>query len=140
MLQEEIKKDMVIATKAKKASASILKYTLGEFSRLKGTKDGGPDIIGAKLTDTQAIRVIKRIIDAETKLIEMTGIADTGVVYILSKYLPKVISVDEVKTWLDNNVDFSSLNNKMQAVGMVKKEFGNTVDAKVASKLIMEVY
>ena len=129
---------MVEATKDRRASASILKYTLGEFSRLKGTKDG-KELITAKLTDTQAIRVIKRIIDAETKLIEMKGYTDTGLVHTLSQYLPKLVSEDEVKQWVADNVDFTTLKNKMQAVGMVKQAFGDNVDAKVVSKLIMQM-
>lgn len=137
MLQEIIKKDMVEAARNRRASASILKYTLGEFSRLKGTKDG-KELITDKLTDTQAIRVIKRIIDAENKVIEL-GATDTGVVFTLTQYLPKLVSEAEIKEWLNTNVDFTTLKNKMQAVGMVKKAFGDSVDAKVVSKLIMQM-
>lgn len=136
MLQNNVKTDMIKAVKdGNTENAQILKYTLGEFSRLKGTKDG-KDIVGEVLTDDQALRVIKKIIESERKLLETIGGEDTQLIKVLSEYLPKTLDEATVVSWIKDNVDFSSLKNKMQAVGLIKKEFGNNVDAKMVNNIV----
>ena len=136
-IQEKIREDLKVAMKAKKADkVSALRYVLGEFKRLKGTKFSGKEYIGDVLTDEQAVRVISTIIAAEKQVIELTGQTDVDMVNTLSAYLPQTIGEEEVVAWLKENVDFSTLKNKMQAIGLIKKAFGSQVDAALVSKII----
>ncbi len=136
-LHSIIHTDLVKAMKSKDSKkVSILRYVLGEFKRLKGTKDGGSFIIGDALTDSQSIRVIKRIIDGENKLAKFTKSINTETIDLLQTYLPVQVEEKEVKEWIQNNVDFSSLNNKMQAVGLAKKHFKGSVEGSLVSEVV----
>ena len=69
LIHEKVKLDLSSARKAGE-DTNNLQYVLGEFSRLKGSKDG-KDYIGEVLTDEQAIRVLNSIITGENKILEL---------------------------------------------------------------------
>jgi len=133
MLQEEVRKDLMTAIKAKDAGVTDLRYILGEFSRLKGTKDG-KNYIGDTLTDEQAIRVLVGIITGEDKLLEIIKDSTSTLKPLCESYLPKKATRQELLEFI-TTIDFSNLKNKMQAVGMAKKHFGVAADG----KLIMDI-
>lgn len=136
-LHTKIKEDLLLAIKNKSKDTNDLKYILGEFSRLKGTKDG-KEYIGETLTDTQAIRVLKLIVAGEDKLLELLPSAVSTLKPLIEHYLPKQITTEELHSFIAT-IDFSKLSNKMQAVKIVKEKFGNTVDGKVVSDLIQKM-
>ena len=136
-LHTKIKEDLLVSIKNKGSATNDLKYILGEFSRLKGTKEG-KEYIGDLLTDTQAIRVLKLIVAGEDKLLELLPSATSTLKPLIESYLPKQITVDELHTFIAT-IDFSKLTNKMQAVKIVKEKFGNTVDGKLVSDLIQKI-
>lgn len=136
-LHTKIKEDLLVSIKNKGSATNDLKYILGEFSRLKGTKEN-KEYIGDLLTDTQAIRVLKLIVAGEDKLLELLPSATSTLKPLIENYLPKQITVDELHTFIAT-IDFSKLSNKMQAVKIVKEKFGNTVDGKVVSDLIQKM-
>lgn len=137
LIHERLKEDMQEALKNKLVVANDLKYILGEFSRLKGTKDG-KEYIGSTLTDTQAIRVLKAIIAGENKLLELVPTANSTLIPLIDTYLPKQISLEELTSFV-STIDFSMLTNKMQAVKLVKEHFGSSVDGKVVSEFIQKL-
>ena len=47
---------------------------------------------------------------------------------IAESYLPKEIGEAEIIDWITDNIDFSKLKNNMQAIGLVKKHFGEAVN------------
>ena len=135
-IQEQVKSNMVVAFKSGLTNTcDSLKYILGEFQRLKGTKVG-KKYIGDTLTDAQACKVIKGIITKETKLNAILNRETSDLLVLLNSYLPTKVSDDEVKDWINNNVDFSKFRNKMQAVSMIMDHFGVTVDGKTVSNII----
>lgn len=136
-LHTKIKEDLLVSIKSKGSATNDLKYILGEFSRLKGTKEG-KEYIGDLLTDTQAIRVLKLIIAGEDKLLELLPSATSTLKPLIESYLPTQVTVDELHTFIAT-IDFSKLTNKMQAVKIVKEKFGNTVDGKLVSDLIQKI-
>ena len=133
-LHEKLRSDLCESILNKSVATGDLKYILGEFARLKGTKDG-KEYIGSELNDSQAIRVLKNIIAGEQKLLDLVPNTVSTLIPLINKYLPKQISLEELETFI-NNIDFSSLSNKMQAVKIVKNHFGDTVDGKVVSDII----
>jgi hypothetical protein len=137
LLQERLREDLRTAIKTHSDTANDLKYILGEFSRLKGTKDG-KEYIGSVLTDTQVIRVMKGIIAGENKLIELVPNTVSTLIPLIETYLPKQVSTEELLSFI-STIDFSKLVNKMQAVKIIKAHFGETVDGKVVSELIQKM-
>lgn len=135
-IQEQVKSDMIKSFKAgNKDVCSNLKYILGEFSRLKGTKTG-KEYVSDILSDEKAIKVIKSIMTEEFKLNGILNRETSDFLVLLSSYLPEKVDKEEIIVWIKNNVDFSTLKNKMQAVGIIKKHFGVTVDGKLVSDII----
>jgi len=51
-------------------------------------------------------------------------------------YLPKEIGEAEIIDWITDNIDFSKLKNNMQAIGIVKKEFGQTVNPVMVKNIV----
>jgi uncharacterized protein YqeY len=136
-LHTKIKEDLLLAIKNKSDTINDLKYILGEFSRLKGTKDG-KEYIRDLLTDTQAIRVLKLVVAGEDKLLELLPSSTSTLKPLIETYLPKQITADELHSFI-STIDFSKLSNKMQAVKIVKEKFGNAVDGKIVSGLIQKI-
>ena len=137
LLQEKLREDLLIAVKSHSSTINDLKYILGEFSRLKGTKDG-KEYIGSVLTDTQVIRVMRGIVAGENKLIELVPNTVSTLIPLIETYLPKQVSTEELLNFI-STIDFSKLINKMQAVKIIKAHFGETVDGKVVSELIQKM-
>lgn len=134
-IYDRIKSDLNVARKrGNKLLANDLKVIMGEFARLKGTKDGKSYITDSP-NDIQAERVLNSIIKSEEKTMSLTGSSSSTLLEEAKKYIPEKISEEEIKDYIDT-IDFSSLKNKMQAVGIVKKHFGSKVDGKMVSNLI----
>jgi len=122
-LVEQIKKDLVVAMKGKDEDGKrTIRILLGELQRVD------PKL---KVDDEEVIEIIQSLLKAEDK-----GMVDKPYFDVLRTYLPKQLSINEIKEWIFANVNFSSLNNKMQAIGIVKKHFGNKVDGKVIQNII----
>lgn len=54
-------------------------------------------------------------------------------------YLPTQLTEEQIKDWLKQNVDFSKLKNKKQAIGIIMKKFQGQVDGKLVNKVIDEL-
>lgn len=135
LLHEVIKADLTIATKNKLPTVSNLRYILGEFSRLKGNKDGKV-YISETLTDEQAIRVLTGIIAGETKLLELVPGTTSTLKPLAEAYLPVKATREELLTFI-TTIDFSQLKNKMMAIDLVKKGLSPLlVDSKELSILL----
>jgi len=54
----------------------------------------------------------------------------------IEKYLPEEVSKEEIINYINDNIDFSKLKNKMMAIGIIKKYFYNRI---IDGKLIKEI-
>lgn len=68
--------------------------------------------------------------------LEKINLTTSAYLDIIQRYLPKQIPDEEILTWIKNNVDFTKLKNKLQAVGMVTKHFGAAVNGKEVQRII----
>jgi len=126
VIREQLRKQMQNAMKEKNdAVRDYAKVVLSEFSRY-----------GKDIEDDEAVRIIKKLTKSEEENIEMSGKKDRGYLDFLQFYFPQQASEEEIKDWIMMNVDFSSLKNKMQAVGIVVKHFGTKADGKLISSII----
>lgn len=128
-LQEKIRHDL--RNSEDPSLRTILRIVLGEIDR-QSKKE---------LTDLEVEKIIKKLIKAEEELLESTGRStDPAFIALLNLYLPKQLSDDEIEDWIRENVDFSNLKNKMQAIGIVTKNLGSAVDGNKVKEIIKEKF
>jgi hypothetical protein len=130
-LQEQIKKDLISAMKEKnEEKKSAIRVIMGEFGRLDKKE----------LVDDDVIRVIKKLIKAEKELLEAKKeTADSVFITTLEKYLPGMASEDEIRGWIQQNVDFKQFNNKMQAMRPIMSHFGSSADGDMVKKILQSI-
>lgn len=130
-LKEQIKHDLTAAMKAKDAKKkSALRVVLGEFSRLDRKE----------LIDDDVVKILKKLIKAEKEVIQIKGErADYEFVAILENYLPKMATEAEIKSWIEQNIDFANFKNKMQAMGQIMKHFGTTADGNAVKEILQQM-
>ncbi len=130
-LQAQIKKDLPSAIKAKDdVKKDTLRVVLGEFGRSDKKE----------LSDDEVIKVLRKLIKSEKEVLEKKGDdSDSEYIRIIESYLPKMATNEEVKTWVEQNIDFSQFKNKMQAMGLIMKHFGSLADGNMVRKILQEM-
>ncbi len=73
------------------------------------------------------------------KLIEFDEHLTSTFIIALENFLPQMVTEKEIHDFIKENIDFSKLKNKMQAIGIIKKHFGNTVDANLVKDIIQKI-
>ncbi|MFW5875080.1 MAG: GatB/YqeY domain-containing protein, partial [bacterium] len=96
-LQEQIRQDLKAAMKDKDdEKKSALRVLIGEFGRAE-SKD---------LTDAEIFKIIKKMMKYEQESLEQSGGASASrYLRILESYLPQVVSDDEIRQWITDNID-----------------------------------
>jgi uncharacterized protein len=120
-IQEQIKKDLTAAMKAKdEDKKSALRVILGEFSRGDAKS----------LSDDEAVKILRKLIKSEQETLERRKKAESESAYlkIVSAYLPDLADDDEIRQWIGANIDFSTYKNKMQAMRDIMAHFGPRAD------------
>lgn len=127
-LQQTIKKDLAAAMKARDEDRkNAIRVIMGEFARAEGKE----------LTDDEAVRILKKLAKSERETLEKSGkAADTAYLQILESYLPKTAGEDEIRAWIDANIDFSQFKNKMQAMRPIMAHFGANAEGETVKKIL----
>ncbi len=130
-IQETIKKDLIIAMKARdEEKKSALRVILGEFGRMDSKE----------LSDDEVIKICKKLIKSEKEVLAVTSAdPESRYIRIIEAYLPDQASIAEIRRWIEENIDFASLQNKMQAMGIIMKHFGTTADGNEVRKILQEI-
>lgn len=130
-LQEQIKKDLAAAMKAKdEEKKNALRVIMGEFSR-QAQKD---------ISDQDVIKIVKKLIKSEKEVLEHSGGGDENrFIEVARAYLPQMAAEEEIKGWICANIDFNGFKNKMQAMGPIMKHFGDRADGNVVKKILGEL-
>jgi len=127
-LQDRIQTDLKNAVKDKDKK-EILKVIVGEFQRM--TKK--------TLSDDEVIRILRKFERNEIELMRQTEAEETEFLKAVRIYIPKIVDEKEITEWINQNVDFSKLKNKTQAVGLVMKEFGSRADGTVVKNIVQKI-
>lgn len=127
-LQEQIKKDLTAAMKAKdEEKKSILRVIMGEFGRQAGKE----------LPDAEVIKIIKKLVKSEKEVLAQSGGGETNrFVEVAESYLPRMATEDEIAAWIRDNIDFSQFKNKMQAMSPIMAHFGASAEGNVVKKIL----
>jgi uncharacterized protein YqeY len=130
-LQEQIKQDLKTAMKARDEELkNTLRIILGEFGRAENKQ----------LTDAEVVKVIKKLIKSERESLSHSGKpADSKYLQILESYLPKMASDDEIRRWIQDNIDFSAYKNKMQAMRDIMAHFGSAADGNQVKAILQQM-
>ena len=130
-LQEQIKKDLMQAMKAKDDDKkSTLRIVMGEFARAE-TKT---------LSDDDVVKVLKKLAKSERETMERSGqTGDSPYIEILESYLPKMASDDALRQWIADNIDFSIYKNKMQAMKDIMGHFGSAADGSRVKEILQSL-
>jgi uncharacterized protein YqeY len=130
-LKEQITQDLTVAMKAKdEKKKSALRVVLGEFSRLDKKE----------LIDDDVIKILKKLIKAEKEVMQIKAErADYEFVKILENYLPTMATEAEIRSWIEQNIDFANFKNKMQAMGQIMKHFGTTADGNTVKEILQQM-
>ncbi len=128
-LQEDIQSEMQVSIKAKNvARTGAVRILIGEFQRL-------PE---KELSDEQVIGIIKKLIKSERELLAASGKDSSGYLTIMETYLPQQVSEEEIRAWINKNIDFSVFKNKMQAMRPIMTHFGSSADGNSVKKILQE--
>lgn len=109
---------------------NALRVMLGEFSRLDKKEIG----------DDDGVKILKKLIKAEKEIIQKKGArADNEFVKIVENYLPKMATEAEIRSWIEQNIDFANFKNKMQAMGQIMKHFGTAADGNAVKEILQQM-
>lgn len=130
-LQEQIKKDLMSAMKARDdVKKSTLRVVMGEFGRLSRKE----------ISDDDVVKVLKKLVKAEKETMEKSNdTGDSEYIDLIERYLPQTASEEDVRTWIKENIDLSQFKNKMQAMKPIMANFGSAADGNTVKKILQEM-
>ena len=127
-MQERFQNELQTAIKAKDSERTgAIRILIGEFQRQREKT----------LSDEQVIGIIRKLIKSERELLAAAGKKSSGFLSVLEGYLPKQADEDEIRSWIEENIDFDSFNNRMQAMRPVMNHFAGRVDGNIVKKILM---
>lgn len=130
-IQERIKQDLKQAMKEKdQERINTLRIVMGEFGRSDRKT----------LSDDEVVRILRKLIKSERESLEHAGgSADSRYIQLLEAYLPQMASDDELRQWIEANVDFSQYKNKMQAMREIMVHFGSRADGNQVKQVLQNM-
>jgi len=127
-LQESLQGDLRVAMKAKDSDRTwAIRVLIGEFGRQ----------VEKELSDEQVIAIIKKLIKSERELLAAQGKDTSPFLSIMEEYLPTAATEEEIRAWIEGNIDFSAFANRMQAMRPIMNHFGSAADGNVVKKILM---
>jgi len=106
-----------------------IRLVLGEFDR-----------ISKSISDEDEMKVLHKLKNSEIEILGYSGETTSSLLEFVKPFLPNQIGEEDIIKWINDNVNFSLLKNKNQAIGMVARHFGKEVDGKMVKKIIEEKF
>ncbi len=126
-LQEDIRKALKEAMKARDGErTSALRVLIGEFGR-QGKKD---------LSDAEVVSILRKLAKNERETLEKQGAESSLYLEVVESFLPQMASEDDIRAWIEANIDFSRFKNKMQAMRPIMAHFGAAADGNTVRKVL----
>lgn len=135
MLLQQLKKDKLKAIKTKNVDRrDAINMILGEIPRLNKLKH-------EKVTDAEVVSIINKLIKSELVTLEYAGISHEKSDYLntLRKYLPKMMTEEEISTWILDNIDLGAYNTPIQAMKDAMKELKGKADGGLVKKVLQNL-
>lgn len=124
-IAEQIKIETLAMRKAKHPLASFMSFVISEVDKI------GKDAGNRATTDDEAISVLKKLIEKNKQIIEHSSTAEEEI-YLLQKFMPKMLSTGDIQVEVDTFMSISPDSNKGALMKYLKSKFGSTIDLKFA--------
>ena len=145
-LHDKIKLDLRNSMLLKKNDIrDAIRVIMGEYPKLTMpiTLQSGKKTSRVKkpeeITDDDLLGIIRGLAKSEKSVLELQQKESSQYLKVVESYLPKMVSSDEVKTWIDENLDFAEYKSPMQAMGTIMKHFGKLADGNMVKDLLQEL-
>lgn len=143
-LLEKLKSDLKQATLSRNADAkNTIRQIMSEFPKLTmpiilsetGKKSTRPKK-DEEITNDDIIDVIRGLIKSEKTVLELTKKESSAYLEMLETYLPKMASAEEIRAFIDANIDLSQVKNAMQAMKPIMQHFGKKADGNMVKQIL----
>ena len=145
-LNEKIKRDLKNALLQKNNEIrDAIRVVMGEYPKLTVplTLKSGKKTFRVKKpeerSDDDLLGIIRGLVKSEKTVLELQNKENSPYLQVLETYLPKMVSRDEVRDWINENVDFSQYKSPMQAMAPIMKHFGKLADGNMVKGLLQEL-
>lgn len=145
-LRDKIKADLKTALKTRNdALRDTLRLIMGEYPGLTVplTLESGKKSFRVKrheeMTDDDIIGIIQRLAKAEKTVLEAKGEAGSTYLQILESYLPRQADEEDIRRWIQENIDMTAFKSPMQAMGTIMKHFGKQADGNLVKQVLKEM-
>jgi len=145
-LHDKIKLDLRNSMLQKKNDIrDAIRVIMGEYPKLTVpiTLQSGKKTSRVKkpeeITDDDLLGIIRGLAKSEKSVLELQQKESSPYLKVVESYLPKMVSSDEVKTWINKNIDFAEYKSPMQAMGTIMKHFGKLADGNIVKGLLQEI-
>lgn len=133
MIETKIYRDMQDAMKLHSKKVNILKYIYSEFQRRPN--------LTVPISDDEAMSIIRKFIKTTEESAKITnGLSEEQKfeIDVLSDYLPKQASDDEIRNWIRENIELTDDKQaRMKQMGTVMKQFKNRADGNTVRQILM---
>lgn len=136
-IQEKINK--VLTSTRLPEVKNALRIVKAEFQREKGKE----------VSDERAINIIRQLIKNEQERIKHIDVFKKGgsedkaeaieYIHILNSYLPVMVGEEQIREWIEDNIDFSEFKNPLQAIKFVVEHFGTRADNTTIRETIQDM-
>jgi len=142
-LYHKIRQDMKTAmVKKDNAVRDTMRLIMGAFPSLTVpiTLENGKKTTRVKkpeeITDDDLLNIIRTYIKSEKTVLEYKNETTSDYLELLTVYLPRMASPEQIEQWTRDNVDLSSLKSPLQAMGTVMKHFGKQADGNQVKEVL----
>ena len=108
-----------------KRQRDALKIILGELQRQTQKE----------LPDSEVVKIIRKLVGYEK---EMGDKKDQEYIDCLEHYLPEEATDQEIRDWIQNNINFAEYKNKMQSMKDILAHFGSRTDGNRVKQILSE--
>ena len=145
-LHDKIKLDLRSSMLQKKNDIrDAIRVIMGEYPKLivPITLQSGKKTSRVKkpeeITDDDLLGIIRGLAKSEKTVLELQKKESSPYLKVVESYLPKMVSSDEIKVWINENIDFAEYKSPMQAMGTIMKHFGKMADGNMVKGLLQEL-
>ena len=122
-----------------------LRVIMGEYPKLTVpiTLESGKKTFRVKkseeITDDDLLGIIRGLAKSEKTVLELQKKEGSPYLEVMESYLPKMAGSEEIKAWINENIDFAEHKNPMQAIGTIMKHFGKMADGNIVKSVLQEL-
>jgi uncharacterized protein YqeY len=129
-MQEKIRAELKESMKAGDAGRKdALRIILGEFQRQESKE----------LDDAKAAAIIRKLIKSERERLDYLGQSSSPFLEVAESLLPKLMDRDQIRTWIEEEIDLSAFKNPMQAMGPIMKALSGKADGNVVKEVLQDM-